>query len=752
VKGRIFITQTFVMDHIKERIALIEVKLADLLSSQQEVSAVIHALQLEMIDLKKTVGMDTTAKPIHHANARPQIKEKKQSRFLGNFTIPQSQIEDLIGTNLFNKIGILIIVVGVFIGAKYAIDKELISPATRILLGYLVASILAFVSFRLKGKYPDFSAVMMSGSISIMYFISFIAYSFYHLFPQGITFVVMLSTTALVVATAFWYNKRVIALLGQVGAYAIPFMLGDGSNKTTFLFAYISIINTGLLFLSLKKNWKQIYQFGFFMSWIIYGITLYNVKASSDMLPENLVFITTNFFIFYATFLSYKIIKKELYNLVELMILLINAFAFFFIGYYLIDSLYPAHEYLTLFTLSNALIHLAIGFWIHKLKLADDTAKMFIFGLSITFITISVPVAFKGNTTTILWAVEALILAFIGYKSTRRAYLSMSAALLILTLLSMFMDWGNYFVLVANPSQQTIPFYNTNFFSSIFVCIILGSISIMAKKNKSTATGVVVNFLERFLPFAFIVFLYVNLHFEVNYWWTTFAQEHRVIQSENWRVLILLFLAMGYLTAWLFANIKNIKNKYLATFLVIVTTYVLMVFVSAGLMATGDLRRAYLQDKSVGLILLVPRYCFIVILVLLIVVLRKNWMEWFNNGNAEKLFSYFFNLIALTFLCNEFIHWMDIFGHEDQYKLGLSIIAGAYAFVLISIGIYKRKAYLRISAIILFAATLVKLIFYDLATFTTVSKTVVLIILGVIMLAASFLYNKYKHVLFEDKR
>lgn len=740
------------MEHIKERIALLEVKLAALASSQQEVSAVIHALRLEMIDLKKKVGMEVSAKPNHHANLMPQIREKKQSRILGNFTIPQSQIEDLIGTNLFNKIGILIIIIGVFIGAKYAIDKELISPATRILLGYLVASILAFVSFRLKGRYPDFSAVMMSGSISIMYFISFIAYNFYHLFPQGITFVVMLSTTALVIATAFWYNQRIIALLGQVGAYAIPFMLGDGSNRTTFLFAYISIINTGLLFLSLKKNWKQIYQFGFFMSWIIYLITLFNVKTNSDTLPENLMFIAINFFIFYATFLSYKIVKKELYNLVELLILLINALAFFFIGYYLIDNIYPADAYLTFFTLANALIHLAIGFWIHKLKLADDTVQMFVFGLSITFITILVPIEFHGNTTTILWAVEAIGLSFIGYKYDRRVYLSLSVALLLLTFFSMFIDWGTYFVMVANPPQKIVPFYNTNFLSSIFVCAILASMVIMSRKFKSSSTGIVLNFLERFLPFAFVIFLYGNLHLETNYWWTNFSEKHQVIQSENWRVLILLFLAMGYLTAWLFANIKIIKNKYLATFLVIVTAYVLMVFVSAGLMAIGDLRRTYLQDKSVGLILLFPRYCFLAILVFLIVVLRKNWIEWFNNDNAEKLFSYFFNLIALTFICNEFIHWMDIFGHENQYKLGLSIIAGTYAFVLISIGIYQRKAYLRISAIILFTATLAKLIFYDLASFTTVSKTVVLIILGAIMLAASFLYNKYKHVLFEDRR
>jgi uncharacterized membrane protein len=739
------------MENMKETIASLEVKLRELSSSQLQVFAQIEALQLEIIDLKKRAGIEPNALPIHHANTKPQIREKKQSRVLGNFIVPKAQLEDLIGTNLFNKIGILIIVVGVFIGAKYAIDKELISPATRILLGYLIAATLAFVSFRLKPRYPDFSAVLMSGSISIMYFISFIAYSFYHLFPQGITFVVMLSTTALVVATAFWYNKRIIALLGQVGAYAIPFMLGDGSNKTTFLFAYISIINIGLLFLSLKKNWKQIYQFAFFMSWIIYVITLLNVKTNSERLPENLMFIAINFFIFYATFLSYKIIKKELYSLEQLLILLINALAFFFIGYYLINSIYPDHNYLTLFTLSNALIHLAIGFWIHKLKLIDDTVQMFIFGLSITFITILVPVAFHGNTTTILWAVEAICLSFIGYKSARKAYLSLSVVLLLLTFFSMLIDWATYFVMVANPPQKIVPFYNTNFLSSIFVCTILASMALMSRKFKSSSTGIVLNFLERFLPFAFIVFLYGNLHLEANFWWTTFAENNEVLQAEKWRVLILLFLAMSYLTPWLIINIGVIKNKYLAIFLLILSAYVVMVFVSSGLISIGDLRREYLNDKTPVIWLLSPRYFFLLMLGLLIFFMWKNWVEWFNNNKTEKYFSYFFNLTVLTFLCNEFVHWMDIMGYQNQYKLGLSIIAGSYSLLLISYGIYVRKAYLRVSAMVLLAITLGKVFFYDLATFTTVSKTVVLIILGVIMLAASFLYNKYKHVLFEEK-
>jgi uncharacterized membrane protein len=45
---------------------------------------------------------------------------------------------------------------------------------------------------------------------------------------------------------------------------------------------------------------------------------------------------------------------------------------------------------------------------------------------------------------------------------------------------------------------------------------------------------------------------------------------------------------------------------------------------------------------------------------------------------------------------------------------------------------------------VLLGITLVKLFFYDLSTLTTISKTVVLLVLGMIMLMASFLYNKFK--------
>jgi uncharacterized membrane protein len=98
---------------------------------------------------------------------------------------------------------------------------------------------------------------------------------------------------------------------------------------------------------------------------------------------------------------------------------------------------------------------------------------------------------------------------------------------------------------------------------------------------------------------------------------------------------------------------------------------------------------------------------------------------------------------------SELINLMDIFGFNDSHKLGLSILSGIYALFLIILGIVKRKKYLRVGAIALFAVTLIKLFFYDIAELGTISKTVVFVSLGVLLLIISFLYNKYKDLIFD---
>ena len=53
-------------------------------------------------------------------------------------------------------------------------------------------------------------------------------------------------------------------------------------------------------------------------------------------------------------------------------------------------------------------------------------------------------------------------------------------------------------------------------------------------------------------------------------------------------------------------------------------------------------------------------------------------------------------------------------------------------------------------AIVMFGLTLIKLFFYDISHLDTIAKTVVFVVLGILLLIISFLYNKYKHIISDE--
>jgi len=106
-----------------------------------------------------------------------------------------------------------------------------------------------------------------------------------------------------------------------------------------------------------------------------------------------------------------------------------------------------------------------------------------------------------------------------------------------------------------------------------------------------------------------------------------------------------------------------------------------------------------------------------------------------------------YTLVFIVASC-ELVNLMGQFKIPDATKLGLSILWGVYALVLIVIGIAKDKKHLRIAAMTLLAITLVKLFFYDISDLGTIPKTILFVTLGITLLAISFLYNKYKAIIF----
>jgi len=101
-------------------------------------------------EVKKSDVKQNTSFPSYNA---PTVFSEKKKNNPGWYDELNSNLEKFIGENLLNKIGILITIIGVAIGTKYAIDHQLISPLTRIVLAYLVGLGLLGVAFKLRSKY-----------------------------------------------------------------------------------------------------------------------------------------------------------------------------------------------------------------------------------------------------------------------------------------------------------------------------------------------------------------------------------------------------------------------------------------------------------------------------------------------------------------------------------------------------------------------------------------------------------------------
>lgn len=84
------------------------------------------------------------------------------------------------------------------------------------------------------------------------------------------------------------------------------------------------------------------------------------------------------------------------------------------------------------------------------------------------------------------------------------------------------------------------------------------------------------------------------------------------------------------------------------------------------------------------------------------------------------------------------------------YQLSLSVLWALYASLLIGVGIFKRLRGARVLGILLLGATILKVFLIDLSSLQTFYRIISFIVLGVLLLAVSYGYNRYKHFIFGE--
>lgn len=690
----------------------------------------------------------------------------------------KANLEKYVGENLLSKLGILILVVGVAIGAKYAIDNNLISPLARIIAGYGFGFGLLGLAVRLKAKYLNFSAVLLSGAMAIMYFITYFAYGLYGLFPQSSAFALMLIFTVFTVASALNYDRQIIAHLGLVGAYGVPFLLSNNSGNFAFLFTYIAIINGGILAVSLRKYWKPLFYTSFIFTWATYyGWYLTKFRSAEHLFPA-LLFSSVFFLIFYLTFLGYKLVSRENVALENVALVLANSFIFYGLGYSIFDHSEGFGSFLGLFTVINAAIHFAFAATVSRMKNIPQDLIYLLSALVLTFATIAVPVQLDGNFVTLAWTAEAAILFWIGRTKQIRLYEYYSFPLMFLASVSLLADWLNNsdFSATREIAQNSYALFNGTFITSIVYVLAFVLIHFLNKDEKyePALSPEIHRPLSNIIPALALLALYNTFRMEIGNYFAVQSVKtaisdpsslyyHNGLRTDPDLVLFNVLWQINYtlffLSALSLVNVRKWKSPALAVAALMTKILTMVIFLTAGLYLLAELRTSYLlqtdaQTFARGSMHILVRYISLAFFAAAVFALYQNLKQRFVREYLPEVpFTPFFDFILYVSLwivsSSELINWMDIGGYNDSYKLGLSILWGVYALLLIVLGIYQNKKHLRLGAIVLFGITLAKLFFYDIAELDTISKTIVFVSLGILLLIVSFLYTKYKHLIFE---
>lgn len=672
--------------------------------------------------------------------------------------------EDFIGTNLLNKIGIAVLVIGISFGVKYAIDHQMLNPLTRIILGYLAGGALLGIALKLKKNYAAFSAVLLSGGMASLYFITYAAYDFYQFIPQVAAFALMVLFTAFTVFAALQYKQQVIAIIGLVGAYAVPFLLSDGSGRVVVLFTYVAIINMGILLISFKQDWRSLFRFAFVLTWLIVFAWMVTDYYYEKHVWISLSFTLVYFLQFYLAFIISKFTSTQKMGIGDITLILSNSFIYYGLGYASISDHPNGDYFLGLFTAFNAIIHFVVCLALYyKLRQVRDVFY-FVAGLVLTFLTLAVPVQLEGNWVTAIWALEAVLLFWIGRSKKFPVYEVLSYPLIGLAMLSLLHDWSelsflyNDYYYYTNNDITFTPFLNVYFLTGILVAFMFAATSWLSSKTNyekpHTWLDNITPAMAFILPAGFILILYISiqkeisLYFNQQFYLTSIKQEVNQYNYDwlSFKTIWLINYSAAFVLVMWFINQKVIRNLLLNKVAAGVSMLIVITFLSAGLITLEALRNTYLTEDVYfvhgywNIAIRYISYLFIgCLLYLIYIVVHRE-----NKIALTKWERLFFHFTLLTILSSELLSWLALSNVNDGSRLALSILWGLYALYLIVWGLTKDFAFLRISGIVLFGVTLAKLFLYDITGMSTIGKTIVLIILGALLLIASFIYNKRK--------
>lgn len=166
--------------------------------------------------------------------------------------------EQRIGGKLFAIAGALVVVIGLALFMKLAVDQGwlgLMPPVMRCVFGTVFGLVLVLTGELARRRINAWAATgLLAAGIGAVYLSAYAAYAFFSLLSPGAAFVLLALAAALGVGAAIRANLAAVAIISLVGGYLAPLLVAVANPSPLVLPIYLLVLLAGGLALA---AWKR---------------------------------------------------------------------------------------------------------------------------------------------------------------------------------------------------------------------------------------------------------------------------------------------------------------------------------------------------------------------------------------------------------------------------------------------------------------------------------------------------------------
>jgi uncharacterized membrane protein len=672
---------------------------------------------------------------------------------------PKRDIESVIGGSVFAWVGIIAGVVAVGFFLKEAFERDWIGPGMRVSLGALAGLALLGLGERLRARgMRPYAFVLSGGGVLILYLSIYASYTFYQLLGQPVAFLLMTLVTAVAVLLAVRLDALAIAILGLVGGFLTPVLISSNQDNEVALFTYVALLDAGVLAVAYFKRWRSL-DFLSFTATVLMSLGWAAKFYGPEKLWTTLVFFSV-FFILYALLaVFHNVLPRRRSRWFDLALLAWNATLYFSFSYLmLVDAGYeraaPAAHALVLSAFFTGLFYFAWS------RCREDRLLTYGYvGAAVTLFTAAVAIQLELYWVTIVWAVEGLALTWVGLRSGERS--ARRYALVVLT--AAVLHWltfdmqasafvaGTDFVPLLNPRARSCAVL----VATLLLCAWLyrrervaaegaeGGVetSGLAEDERESvaatlslaANGLAIALLSLDLSdyFGWRKSSVDGLgaeraenarQFSLTALWSVYGagliafgvrRKSRALRYAGFALLVATTLKVFALDLRFYDSIWHVPifNQTFMAFALLVAAYAFAI-------------RLYVREPTLGDERSAVPVLVVIANVLMLVALSAEAMGYFDSGAAGG---------------TDAARVRDL---ELAKQLSLSVIWILYGAGLLLAGSALRVRLLRLMGLGLLSLTALKVFFWDLSSLDRIYRIVSFIVLGAILLAVSYLYQR----------